>query len=714
MQVQTPSLSQDSNPSNIEDLTNILLKQKQSQSLIELFYNFFGTFKKNPEKFTPIVYFNALRLPNQNMNSFDDVLRDLILFLFFTNYSSKSEKHFQIIAAYIKQMHSLLVRHDNFSNELHNLTVLEHFVFSIPFLIPKEDVSKSKMKCVKDLKICINYLKEKTEDEEGAFSHEMMVLIEMLLDYLEGFNDKKEIKSNTKTEIKSNDKNSISNNKSNNSNSNSHSNSNNIKTNNINLNLKQIPINSQTSTTINNNGSSNHNKNLHLQQQQKQQQQQQQRLTELSPIYPLRSQKFNNKETHIDNNEQYLFNHLNKEPNFLFFNNKIVDEQNKNDEDSSSMFSRDFSNLLKQCESETGNINLGPMQNNLPIKSRLFPKYQQTYQNTPIQYNTNPYKSNKRSTPTPKNNFIERNKTLLENFYLKYSSQKYGKFSSSTYSDSYGHLETIGSFTLHTIKSKSYNIDLILILHNTNSQNIYLKSKEEIRDWLGGFIATYYHLGYNEKEDENVNQNNIICYDLLDDNLELLTHVNIYLYCNKYKTTNDILKIIFNDESNASLLHAFYRNILTRIGCYNGSEVCFLIIAFLDVKYKIFKLDSDAKRFQNIKYKGNHYKKYEEIYYWELSKEKLDQFEKENDIFRIIISFSEFLQSIFNLAGELPQRLFDHKYLFNIKCIRDSLQQNLKQLIQIKKNIYNFYNNDNDDNEIVFDKFEDIITILVQ
>ena len=40
MQGQTPSFSQDSDPSNIEDLTNILLKQKQSQSLIELFYNF--------------------------------------------------------------------------------------------------------------------------------------------------------------------------------------------------------------------------------------------------------------------------------------------------------------------------------------------------------------------------------------------------------------------------------------------------------------------------------------------------------------------------------------------------------------------------------------------------------------------------------------------------------------------------------------------------
>ena len=253
-----------------------------------------------------------------------------------------------------------------------------------------------------------------------------------------------------------------------------------------------------------------------------------------------------------------------------------------------------------------------------------------------------------------------------------------------------------------------------MIVHNGNSQNIYLQSKEEIRDWLGKFIPNYYHLGYNEKEDTEMNQSNIIFYDLLDYNLKLLTHVNIYLYCNKFKTANDILKIVFSNSSNACLLHAFYRNILTRFGCYNGSEVCFLILAFLDDKYKVFNLDSDLKKIKSIKYKGNNIGRPEEIYYWELSKENLGRFQNERNIFHIIISFAEFLQRIFNLVSEVPQRLIDHKYLFNIKRIRDSLKQNEIKLQQIILNIKNFYSNDNEDQEIEYDKFEDVLQILLE
>ena len=142
------------------------------------------------------------------------------------------------------------------------------------------------------------------------------------------------------------------------------------------------------------------------------------------------------------------------------------------------------------------------------------------------------------------------------------------------------------------------------------------------------------------------------------------------------------------------ILYSFFYLPLINVGLEIGSQICFLIVAFLDINYKIFHTKEKEKIVKNsyeyIEKKETIEKKI--YYYYQLNEKELKQVGKKK--YGILIyEFNDFLIKLINKSIEIPDRLNDTKYLFRIKFFFDLLlSNNIKDSIlhKIKKEIYSF------------------------
>ena len=257
------------------------------------------------------------------------------------------------------------------------------------------------------------------------------------------------------------------------------------------------------------------------------------------------------------------------------------------------------------------------------------------------------------------------------------------------YNDDNYFLELIGSYSLSTLKNKDSSIDFVFMIKNENKIN-YI-NKNEIKNWINDKNSKNFSL-----IDIEEHRGRILFYKLY--NFEGIDHiekdVNIYLFCNKYIECNNIFKKIFKDNKNMGILYSFFYLPLINVGLEIGSQICFLIVAFLDINYKIFHTKEKEKIVKNsyeyIEKKETIEKKI--YYYYQLNEKELKQVGKKK--YGILIyEFNEFLIKLINKSIEIPDRLNDTKYLFRIKFFFDLLLSNNIQdsiLHKIKKEIYSF------------------------
>ena len=76
------------------------------------------------------------------------------------------------------------------------------------------------------------------------------------------------------------------------------------------------------------------------------------------------------------------------------------------------------------------------------------------------------------------------------------------------------------------------------------------------------------------------------------------------MYRDKLVFCNNMISQLFQEESICCYLHSFFLDILKHYGYANGSEVCFLIIAFCDYKFNIFNTQHPIEQIFHV-YKGN-------------------------------------------------------------------------------------------------------------
>ena len=257
------------------------------------------------------------------------------------------------------------------------------------------------------------------------------------------------------------------------------------------------------------------------------------------------------------------------------------------------------------------------------------------------------------------------------------------------YNDDNYFLELIGSYSLSTLKNKDSSIDFVFMIKNENKIN-YI-NKNEIKNWINDKNSKNFSL-----IDIEEHRGRILFYKLY--NFEGIDHiekdVNIYLFCNKYIECNNIFKKIFKDNKNMGILYSFFYLPLINVGLEIGSQICFLIVAFLDINYKIFHTKEKEKIVKNsyeyIEKKETIEKKI--YYYYQLNEKELKQVGKKK--YGILIyEFNDFLIKLINKSIEIPDRLNDTKYLFRIKFFFDLLLSNNIQdsiLHKIKKEIYSF------------------------
>ena len=235
-------------------------------------------------------------------------------------------------------------------------------------------------------------------------------------------------------------------------------------------------------------------------------------------------------------------------------------------------------------------------------------------------------------------------------------------------------LELIGSYSLSTLKNKESSIDFVFMKKDLN--NINFISKSVIMEWINSKNLPNFSL---IESDENQNKKGKILYYQLYNfdgnyNGNFIKNVNIYLFCNKYIECNNIFKKIFKDIKNFGILYSFFYLPLINLGLEIGSDICFLIIAFLDIEYKIFYTKENQKI---TKYCYEYKEKDKQIlkstyYYYQLNEQELKQTGNKN-IGNLINEFNEFLIKIINRAIEIPDRLYDKKYLFRITFFNDLL-----------------------------------------
>ena len=282
---------------------------------------------------------------------------------------------------------------------------------------------------------------------------------------------------------------------------------------------------------------------------------------------------------------------------------------------------------------------------------------------------------------------IDLNKSAINEFAeIFYNKMSVDTIKIECYNDNDYYLELIGSYSLSTLKNKSSSIDFVFMKKDEN--NISFISKDSIKEWIENNNTTNYYL----LESYDYSKPKILFYNLItvDGNGDMNEkNVNIYLFCNKYIECNNIFKKIFKDNKNFGILYSFFYLPLINLGLEIGSQICFLIVAFLDIEYKIFHTKEKEKI---TKYSYEYNEKQEEIilkktyYYYQLNEKELKQAGKKNCGI-LINEFNNFLIKIINKLIEIPERLYDNNYLFRIKFFFDlmskkSFQDNIFQKIE--------------------------------
>ena len=363
-------------------------------------------------------------------------------------------------------------------------------------------------------------------------------------------------------------------------------------------------------------------------------------------------------------NEEDKINFIPKEQKNSYLNNNVQVDKNSIHLDKNDDFKMNNSNSKNQSLISSISMDKNSFESNNSVKAfkNLFNK-----------------SNNKNFSIDNKIVSNENIKTMLDlvskEFYLAYSTIK---FNIKSYKDEKYHLKLIGSYSLSTIKSKESYIDYVFM---PNSNDKTFLEKEEIIQWILKFNTNDFCLlkdeDPNSNKEERVLDFNYYNFETKESE-DKSVKVNIFLYTNKYIECNEMFEKIFNKEKHIIILHSFFYHILISSGLVNGSEVCFLITAFLDLKYNIFDLNKKktCKAFLYKEKKKTISEK--EYYYYPLIEEKISQVENIKTSI-LIKQFNQFIISLIEKNIDLPNRLLEGKYLFNIKFYN-------KQVFQ--KNLY--------------------------
>lgn len=252
---------------------------------------------------------------------------------------------------------------------------------------------------------------------------------------------------------------------------------------------------------------------------------------------------------------------------------------------------------------------------------------------------------------------------LVEELYQNKSSDDFN-FDPSPFKDDYFSIQMIGSYTLCTVKSDTSLIDLVLVPH---IYDFDVKEPPEIIDWINHRNSdSKYKLCYEEAINNFEEQpKDILFFSLYGEKIEKKKEVNLYLYRDKLVFCNTMISQLFQEESICCYLHSFFLDILKHYGYANGSEVCFLIIAFCDYKFNIFNTQHPIEQIFHV-YKGNKILKEEKVYYYPFDNEQLKEVNQKDCIFDMIISFNQFILDLLDENIDKFDRWTDKKYLFKI------------------------------------------------
>ena len=280
--------------------------------------------------------------------------------------------------------------------------------------------------------------------------------------------------------------------------------------------------------------------------------------------------------------------------------------------------------------------------------------------------NTRSYQTKRRNKFDIAQHLLDRKENIaliVEELYQNKSSDDFN-FDPSPFKDDYFSIQMIGSYTLCTVKSETSLIDLVLVPH---IYDFDVKEPPEIIDWINHRNSdSKYKLCYEEAINNFEEQpKDILFFSLYGEKIEKKKEVNLYLYRDKLVFCNNMISQLFQEESICCYLHSFFLDILKHYGYANGSEVCFLIIAFCDYKFNIFNTQHPIEQIFHV-YKGNKILKEEKVYYYPFDNEQLKEVNQKDCIFDMIISFNQFILDLLDENIDKFDRWTDKKYLFKI------------------------------------------------
>ena len=280
--------------------------------------------------------------------------------------------------------------------------------------------------------------------------------------------------------------------------------------------------------------------------------------------------------------------------------------------------------------------------------------------------NTRSYQTKRRNKFDIAQHLLDRKENialLVEELYQNKSSDDFN-FDPSPFKDDYFSIQMIGSYTLCTVKSDTSLIDLVLVPH---IYDFDVKEPPEIIDWINHRNSdSKYKLCYEEAINNFEEQSkDILFFSLYGEKIEKKKEVNLYLYRDKLVFCNTMISQLFQEESICCYLHSFFLDILKHYGYANGSEVCFLIIAFCDYKFNIFNTQHPIEQIFHV-YKGNKILKEEKVYYYPFDNEQLKEVNQKDCIFDMIISFNQFILDLLDENIDKFDRWTDKNYLFKI------------------------------------------------
>ena len=280
--------------------------------------------------------------------------------------------------------------------------------------------------------------------------------------------------------------------------------------------------------------------------------------------------------------------------------------------------------------------------------------------------NTRSYQTKRRNKFDIAQHLLDRKENialLVEELYQNKSSDDFN-FDPSPFKDDYFSIQMIGSYTLCTVKSDTSLIDLVLLPH---IYDFDVKEPPEIIDWINHRNSdSKYKLCYEEAINNFEEQSkDILFFSLYGEKIEKKKEVNLYLYRDKLVFCNNMISQLFQEESICCYLHSFFLDILKHYGYANGSEVCFLIIAFCDYKFNIFNTQHPIEQIFHV-YKGNKILKEEKVYYYPFDNEQLKEVNQKDCIFDMIISFNQFILDLLDENIDKFDRWTDKNYLFKI------------------------------------------------